>query len=133
MLPDRYLTVLNHTIQAQSSFQPLTMQAHEFEWMLSRVNPKSASEPDSVPGKVLRACAGRISCLTTNFQPLHHTVHHPISPEVCHHRTSTQTKSATRNTQVVLNQIITKCLEQLALSPIKICLPHSTLNSWFTK
>ncbi|XP_029938457.1 NACHT, LRR and PYD domains-containing protein 3-like [Salarias fasciatus] len=112
-----------------SSSQALTVQAHEVERVLKKVNPSKASGPDGVPGKVLKACATQLSQVFTKIINLSLT--QSTIPACLKSATMIPVpkKSATTSHKdhrpVALTPIITKCLERLVLNHIMSCLPAS--------
>ena len=112
-----------------SSSQPLNAQAKEVEWMLSRVNPRKASGPDGIPGKVLKACAAELLQVFTTIFNLSLT--QSTLPACLKSATiipvpkKLTTVSHKEYHPVALTPIITKCLEGLVFNHIRSCLPPS--------
>ncbi len=69
----------------------LTLQEHEVRRVLRSVNPRKATGPDGVPGKVLGACADQLTPVLHQYlQSVPVTSHHTTLPEVSYHHTNPQ-------------------------------------------
>lgn len=58
---------LHLSLYQQEHPPALTLQEHEVRRLLRSVNPRKATGPEGVPGKVLRACADQLTLVCTNI------------------------------------------------------------------
>ncbi len=110
-----------------SDTTPLTVEVVDVRRVLRAVNPRKATGPDGVPGKVLKACADQLAPVFTVIFNL--SLGQATIPACLKSATiiPVPKKSPTNNLNdfrpVALTPIITKCFEKLVLRHIKACLP----------
>lgn len=105
----------------------LEVAADDVKRVLRAVNPRKATGPDGVPGKVLKACAAQLAPVFTDIFNL--SLKQATIPACLKSATiipvpkkaSTTTLNDFR--PVALTPVITKCFEKLVLRHIKACLP----------
>lgn len=119
-----------------SSFPPpdsgshvLTLQEHDVRRVLKAINPRKATGPDGVPGKVLQTCADQLAGVFTRIFNI------SLSLAIVPHCLKSATIIPVLNKQdstdlnnyrpVALTPIIMKCFEKLVLYHIKASLPPS--------
>ncbi|XP_029351627.1 uncharacterized protein LOC115037317 isoform X2 [Echeneis naucrates] len=109
---------------------PLTVQEPNVRQVLRAVNPRKATGPDGVPGKVLRACADQHTPTFTRIFKL--SLAQTVIPSSL--KTSTiipvpkKSSIASLNDYrpVALTPVIMKCFERLVLQHIKDYLPQTS-------
>ena len=109
------------------SSSTLTLQEHEVRRVLRTVNPRKATGPDGVSGKVLRACADQLTGVLTSIFNL--SLSQAIIPPCL--KTSTiipiPKKSAVDSLNdyrpVALTPVVMKCFERLVSQHIRARLP----------
>ena len=111
---------------ASSSF-PFTVQEHDVRQVFRSVNPRKATGPDRVPGKVLKECADQLSTVFTNIFNL--SLAQAVIPSCL--KTSTiipipkkpSPCSLNDYRPVALTPIVMKFFKRLVLKYIKTSLP----------
>lgn len=108
---------------------PLTLKVEpeDVRRVLRAVNPRKATGPDGVPGKVLKACADQLAQVFTDI--FNRSLDEAIIPTCLKSATiipvPKKSPAASLNDYrpVALTPIIAKCFEKLVLHHIKTCLP----------
>ena len=109
------------------SSQNLTLQEHEVRRTLRAVDPRKATGPDGVPGKVLRECADQLAGVFTNI--FSQSLSQATIPSCL--KTSTIIPVPKKNSVTCLNDyrpvaltpIVMKCFEKLVRAHITSVLP----------
>ncbi|XP_072771248.1 uncharacterized protein [Nerophis lumbriciformis] len=110
-----------------SGATPLTVQEHSVRRVLLAVNPRKATGPDGVPGKVLRTCAHQLAPPLTRIFNL--SLAQAVIPSCLKSSTIIPVPKKSPITSlndyrpVALTPVIMKCFERLVLQHIKDHIP----------
>ncbi|XP_060792532.1 uncharacterized protein LOC132895728 [Neoarius graeffei] len=105
----------------------LKVEPEDVRRVLRAINPRKATGPDGVPGKVLKACADQLAQVFTDI--FNRSLEQAIIPTCLKSATiipvpkKSPTASLNDCRPVALTPVITKCFEKLILHHIKTCLP----------
>ena len=125
----------NMRAQQEPSPPVLTLSPHDVRRTLQHINPKKATGPDGVPGRVLKHCAAELTAVLTD---LFNTSLLQASVPTCL-KTATiipvPKQSAIRSLNdyrpVALTPVVMKCFERLVLGHLKNSIPPSLDNHQF--
>ncbi len=107
----------------------LTLQEHDVRHVLRNINPRKATGPDGVPGKVLQTCADQLAGVFTRIFNISLSL--AIVPPCLKSATIIPVLKKQDSTDlnnyrpVALTPIIMKCFDKLILYHIKASLPSS--------
>ncbi len=123
------MPVLSSSPPPDSGSHVLTLQKHDVRRVLKAINPRKATGPDGVPGKVLQTCADQLAGVFTrifNISLSLATVPHCLKSATIIPVLKKQDSTDLNNYRpVALTPIIMKCFEKLVLYHIKASLPPS--------
>ncbi len=123
------MPVLSSSFTTDSGSHVLTLQEHDARRVLRTINPRKATGPDGVPGKVLQTCADQVAGVFTrifnislSLAIIPSCLKSAIIIPVLKKQDSTDLNNYR---PVALTPIIMKCFEKLVLYHIKASLPPS--------
>ncbi len=123
---DRPATDLPPPLQTSTTHR-LTLQEHQVRRVLKAVNPRKATGPDGVPGRVLNYCADQLTGVFTrifNTSLLQATVPSCLkSSTIIPVPKKTASKDLNSYRPVALTPVVMKCFEKLISQHIRSSLP----------
>ncbi len=105
--------------------QALCLSVANVRKTLSRINPRKAAGPDSIPGHVLKDCAAQLTDVLTDI--FNTSLSQAVAPTCLKSTTILKSPVSCLNDYrpIALTPIIMKCFERLVMQKIKTGLPNT--------